>query len=151
MMGTPMLNMTRYDPSVDPARFEPFRDFESLFRYPRAMWREMPAAPEIKMDVTEDDKVYRVKAEIPGMKKEDIKVAIDGNQVSIGAEVKREKEEKKGEAVLRSERYYGSQYRSFTLAHEIDDGKADARYENGILELVLPKKNGSAPQRLTVK
>ena len=93
----------------------------------------MPDAPEIKMDVSEDEKGYRVKAEIPGVKKEDIKVSIDGNQVSIGAEVKKETEEKKGETVIRSERYYGNQFRAFTLPQDIDQSKAEAKYEDGLL------------------
>jgi HSP20 family protein len=103
------------------------------------------------MDVSEDDKVYRVKAEIPGVNKDDIKVSIDGNQVSITAEVQREKEEKRGETVIRSERYYGTQYRSFTLQSDIDEGKADAKYENGVLELTLPKKEPATAKRVTIR
>ena len=146
-----MTNMTRFDPFADLVRFEPFRDFEPLFRYPRAAWRGAPESPEIRMDVCEDAKAYRVKAEIPGVKKEDIKVAIEGNQVSIGAEVKREKEVKQGETVVRSERYYGTQYRAFTLDTEIDAGKAEAKLDNGVLELVLPKKEGAAPRHLAIQ
>lgn len=146
-----MTNITRYDPFAELARYDPFRDVESMFRYPRAFGRGGPEVPEIRMDVSEDDKAYRVKAEIPGVRKEDIKVSVDGNQVSISAEVRREKEEKKGEAVIRSERYYGTQYRGFTLDRDVDQGKAEAKYENGVLELVLPKKEGTTPQHLAVK
>ena len=104
------------------------------------------------MDVSEDDKAYHVKAEVPGVKKEDIHVAVEDNQVSITAEVKQEKEEKKGETVLRSERYYGMQSRSFTLMHDVDQGKAEAKYQDGILELTLPKKsNGGTVKQLAVK
>jgi HSP20 family protein len=142
-----MANITRFDPFGDLIRFDPFRDFETMLRAPRAVWRNMPEAPEITMDVAEDDKGYRVKAEIPGARKEDIKVAIEGNQVSISAEVRKEQEEKKGETVLRSERYYGNQYRVFTLPQEVDAGSAEAKYDNGVLELVLPKRaNGGAKQ-----
>jgi HSP20 family protein len=91
------------------------------------------------MDVKEDDNAYLVHAEIPGVKKEDIKVDVDGNMVSISAEVKQEKEEKKGERVIRSERYHGSVARSFRLAHDVDDSKAQAKYTDGVLELTLPK------------
>jgi HSP20 family protein len=150
-MESTMANLTRYDPFAELVRFAPFRDFEPLFNYPRGAWRGAPETPEIRMDVSEDEKAYRVKAEIPGVKKEDIKVAIEGNQVSIGAEVKREKEEKQGEAVIRSERYYGTQYRAFTLDRDVDTGKAEAKYENGVLELVLPKKEGAAPQHLPIQ
>ena len=103
------------------------------------------------MDVKEDEKAFIVHAEVPGVKKEDIHVSVDGNQVSITAEVKREKEERQGEKVLRSERYYGKVYRSFTLGQEVDQDGASARYENGVLELTLPKKAASAQRRLTVQ
>jgi HSP20 family protein len=146
-----MANITRFDPFGDLARFDPFRGFEDVFRLPRGAMRGLPEEPQIKMDVSEDDKVYRVKAEIPGVNKEDIKVSIDGNQVSITAEVQREKEEKKGETVIRSERYYGTQYRSFTLQSDIDEGKADAKYENGVLELTLPKKEPATAKRVTIR
>ena len=118
----------------------------------RSFVRNLPAEPEIKIDVSEDDKGYCVKAEVPGVKKEDIKVSVEGNQVSITAEVKKEQEEKRGETVLRSERYYGMQSRSFTLMHDVDQGKAEAKYQDGILELSLPKKtNGGAAKQVTVK
>lgn len=146
-----MANITRFDPFGDLARFDPFRDLDNAFRFPRSLWRNMPEAPEIKMDVSEDDKAFRVKAEIPGVKKEDIKVSIDGNQVSISAEVKRETEEKKGETVIRSERYYGNQYRGFTLQHDVDQARAEAKYEDGVLILTLPKKEASSAKQLTVR
>lgn len=146
-----MANVTRYDPFGDLARFDPLRELESTLRMPRSFWRNLPDVPEIRMDVSEDDKSYRVKAEIPGVKKEDIKISIDRNQVSISAEVKRESEEKKGETVLRSERYYGNQYRGFTLAQDVDEGKAEAKYEDGILLLTLPKRESTSAKQLAVK
>ena len=146
-----MANLTRFDPFAELATFEPFREFDSMSKPPRAFWRIVPEAPGIKMDVTEDEKAYRVKAEIPGATKDDIKVAVDGNEVSISAEVKREKQDKQGASVIRSERYYGSQYRAFTLARDVDAAKAEAKYDSGVLELVLPKKDVGAPQRLVVK
>lgn len=94
----------------------------------------------IRMDVSEKDDTYVVHAEMPGIKKEDIKIEIDGNEVSISAETKNEKDIKDGERVLRSERYYGKVSRSFTLANEVDEAAASAKYENGVLELALPKK-----------
>ena len=100
------------------------------------------------MDVKEDDKAYTVHAEIPGVKKEDISVSIDGNQVSISAEVKSQKEDKQGEKVLRSERYYGKVYRAFSLAQDVDQESAKAKYESGVLELALPKRAASATRRL---
>ena len=149
-----MVNITRFDPLSDLVSFVPFGNFEDFFRVPRmrSLVRDLPAEPEIKMDVAEDDKAYHVKAEVPGVKKEDIHVSVEGNQVSITAEVKKEKEEKKGETVLRSECYYGMQSRSFTLMHDVDQDKAEAKYQDGVLDLTLPKKvNGGAVKQLAVK
>ena len=146
-----MANIKLFDPFDDLVRADPFGALDEFWRVPRAraLWKGFPE--DIKIDVTEDDKTYRVKADIPGVKKEDIHVSIDGNQVSISAEVKGEKEEKKGETVVRSERYYGKQYRGFSLAHDVDQGQADAKYKDGVLELTLPKKKGSQARQLTVK
>ncbi len=145
-----MTNLTRYDPFGDLARFEPFRNFDDMFKgfMVRPVLREME--PEIKMDVAEDDKAYTVRAEIPGVKKEDIKVAVEGNQVSISAELKKEKEEKEGKKVIRSERYYGKAYRSFSLDREVDQNAAKAKYSDGVLELTLPKKPGTAGKEITI-
>jgi len=142
-----MANITRYDPFNLDSVFDDF--FKGFLVRPMTL-EGMPKAPEIKMDVTENDKAYTVKAEIPGVKKEDIHVTIDGNTVSISAEVKKESEEKEGEKVLRSERYYGQVARSFSLGSDIDEANASARYENGVLELVLPKKAASTARRLTI-
>lgn len=106
--------------------------------------------PEIKMDVREQKERYVVQAEIPGVRKEDIHVTIEGNLVSISAEVKKEKEVKEGERVLRSERSYGHASRSFQLSHEVDDNLATARFTDGVLELSLPKKATSSNKRLTI-
>jgi len=145
--------ITRNDPFQNLERFDPFRDFEGLFGMPRMRrWlSELPSEPAIKLDVTEDDKAYHVKADMPGVKKEDIAVEIDGNQVSLTAEVKREKEEKKGETVVHSERYYGRQFRSFTLGRDIDRAKAEAKFDNGVLELTLPKNGGTPAQRVPIQ
>jgi HSP20 family protein len=110
---------------------------------------EMPA--DIRIDVTENDKDYSVRAEIPGAKKEDIRVSVDGNFVSIAAEVRKEKEEKSGGRVLVRETYYGSASRGFSLAHEIDAQKVVAKLEDGVLKLTLPKREGSASRSITVQ
>jgi HSP20 family protein len=94
---------------------------------------------------------YTVKADVPGVKKDDIQVSIDGNQVSISAEVKHEKEEKEGKKLVRSERYYGKQFRSFMLAHDIDEAKSEAEYSDGVLKLTLPKKAGAETKKLAIK
>lgn len=149
-----MANITRFDPLSDLVSFAPFRNFDDFFGVPRrrSFAAEFPVEPDIKMDVSEDDKAYHVKAEVPGVKKEDIHVAVEGNQVSISSEVKKEKDVKKGETVIRTERYYGMQSRTFTLMHDVDQAKAEAKYQDGILELTLPKKgNGGAGKELPIK
>jgi HSP20 family protein len=141
-----MANITRWDP------FEDLDDlFKGFFLRPMRMEAAGEQAVRIKMDVKEDDKAYTVHAEIPGVKKEDISISIDGNQVSISAEVRKEKEEKQGEKVLRSERYYGRVSRAFSLGQDVDQERAQAKYENGVLELTLPKKAAATTRRLTVQ
>ena len=148
-----MANLVRWDPFQSFPRMHAFDDsFDDLLRrFGRSPTARHDEAVAIAVDVTEDDKAYTVKAEIPGVKKEDISVSVEGNQVSIQAEVKKEKEEKDNGKVLRSERYYGSMYRSFTLPMEVDQAKADARYADGVLQLVLPKKAGGGIQKLEVR
>jgi HSP20 family protein len=91
-----------------------------------------------------------VRAELPGVKKEDIDISIDGNMVTLRAEVKREKEEK-DERMVRSERYYGAMSRSFSLDHDVEEKGAEAKYSDGILELTLPKKEGTHAKHLKVQ
>ena len=133
-------------------RFDPFFDVDDLFRGLRLapIRRGSEAAPEIKLEVQEDENAYTIHAEVPGAKKDDIKVTIDGNQVSISAEIKRESEEKEKGRVVHSERYYGNVYRSFGLDSAVDEDKGSASYKDGVLELVLPKKNGGGPTKLKV-
>ncbi|MHB1246290.1 MAG: Hsp20/alpha crystallin family protein [Sulfuriferula sp.] len=143
-----MANISRYDPFD--FTVEPFDDlFRGFFRPVRAA-TSTETGVQIKMDVKEDEQAYTVHAEVPGVKKEDIHVTIDGNQVSLSAEVKREFESKNGEKLLRSERYYGKTYRSFTVGNDIDDAAAEAKYHDGVLELRLPKKATTAAKRLEI-
>ena len=107
-------------------------------------------APQMRVDVKESSSGYEVHAELPGMKKEDIHVHIDGPVVSITAERKQEKEVKEGEKVLRTERYFGKVSRSFQLGQEIDEEKASARFNDGVLELSLPKKAEAQAKRLSI-
>lgn len=107
-------------------------------------------APQMRVDVKENAAGYEVHAELPGMKKEDIHVHIDGPVVSISAERKQEKEVKEGEKVLRTERYFGKVSRSFQLGQEIDEAKASARFNDGVLELSLPKKAEAQAKRLSI-
>ena len=104
----------------------------------------------MRIDLKEDDHQFVVTAELPGVNKEDIKVSIEGNQVSLSAEVKREKEEKDGEKILRSERYHGRVARTVMLDESVDEAKSSARYENGVLELTLPKAQRSTSKLLEI-
>ena len=126
--------------------------FDDAFRNFLRPWvsRGVEVAPEIKVDLVESNGDYKIKAEIPGVRKEDIQIDIDDNKVSISAEVKKESEEKKGDRVIRSERQSGFASRSFWLDNPVDQGKAQAKYENGILNLTLPKKAASTAKRLAV-
>ncbi|MFO1198521.1 MAG: Hsp20/alpha crystallin family protein [Burkholderiaceae bacterium] len=132
--------------------YDPFAEvFPELFRGFMAPARgEERTALEIRVDVKESANDYTVHAEVPGIPKEDIHVEIDGNRVSISGEVKRQSEQKEGERVLRSERYYGSVARSFALANEVDEARAQAKYDNGVLTLVLPKKAVTGGRKLTI-
>ncbi|MES2295578.1 MAG: Hsp20 family protein [Pseudomonadota bacterium] len=144
--------LMRFEPFSDIARFDSLRGIEDFFHdfHLRPALRGFEMDTRIKIDVTETDQAYAVKAEIPGVKKEDIHVDIDRTQVTIRAESKRETEEKKGEIVVRSERYWGEQSRSFSLQHAVDEERAVANYKDGVLELTLPKKQTSSARKLVV-
>lgn len=105
----------------------------------------------IRTDVEEDDKAFKVKAEIPGVKKDDIEVKINGNQIFIRAEVKQQHEDKKDNKVVRSERYYGEVSRSFSFDEDIDASGAEAKYEDGVLNLILPKSKESKLKQLKIR
>lgn len=141
-----MTKLTRYDPLDDLLR--------GFFVRPVQMGDEVGSwaetAASIKIDVKKQDKAYLVHAEMPGIKKEDIHITIDGPAVSISAERKDSKEVKEGERVLRSERHFGKVSRSFQLGQDIDDAAASAKFTDGVLELTLPKKSASQAKRLVV-
>ena len=140
-----MNNLVSYDPFVDTGMDELFRGFFKPVRMEGAR-----APVTIKMDVTETKDGYTVHAEMPGVKKENINVEIEGNEVTITAEVKREWESKEGDKMLRSERYYGNIFRSFTVPHELDEAKSVAKYDGGVLELKLVMKAGVTGRKLPV-
>jgi HSP20 family protein len=144
-----MRALTRWHPLREMARFDPFAD--------AGFWKDFPTVgtlpepePMMRMDVTENERGYLVKAELPGVAKEDIAVSVEGGEVSISAEVKREKETKEGDKVLRTERYYGSVARSFALPADVDYERAEAKFDNGVLTLTLPKAAGARNKTLPV-
>lgn len=142
-----MSNLTRYDPFS----IEPVSDlFQGLFRPLRDLAGPEANISPMKIDVTESDNAYTVKAELPGIDKNDIDVQVEGNVVSIRAKVERNKEDKEDERVIRRERYSGSFSRSFSLAGDVDGDKANAQYQDGVLSLTLPKKASSGQKRLQI-
>ncbi|HKY01328.1 MAG TPA: Hsp20/alpha crystallin family protein [Burkholderiales bacterium] len=144
-----MANLQRYG--------DPFGDivddlFKGFFVRPVVGEGLQQSIQRMKVEVVEDENAYRVQAEIPGVKKEDIHVTIDGEQLSISAEVKQEKEAKEnGGRVVHSERYYGKVARSFRLGQEIDQANTQARYNEGVLELTLPKRATEKAKQITIQ
>jgi len=152
-----MLNITRFNALEDA--------FENMYRgvpvwlpnlETRAPVARAPAPAQFRMDVTENDQEYQVLAELPGVKKEEISITIDGNEIAVSVEVKHEeevtheKDVKNGETLLCAERYYGKIQRAFTLGQEVDEATAKAKYNDGVLELTLPKKTVAPAKRLAV-
>jgi HSP20 family protein len=136
--------------------YDPFPEttFDDLFRtflQPARSSRGQPQQQSFRLDVSENEKGYVVHAELPGVTKDDIQVTIDGHQVTIAAEVKRETERREGERALHIERYAGSLFRSFTLPTEVDEAQSGAKFENGVLELTLAKKVAQAGRKLAIQ
>ena len=143
-----MANVTRFDPFNDLVD-DLFKGF--LVRPLAFEGRSDATLLRAKVDVAEKNGAYLVSAELPGVKKEDIHVSIDGAQVTLEAEVKREKEATKDERVLHSERVYGKVTRSFTLPQEVDETKAEAKFRDGVLELTLPKKAAAQRKQISIQ
>jgi HSP20 family protein len=128
---------------------DPFEDLVRgfLFRPPSS---ERANAARFRMDVSENEIAYRVRADLPGVRKEDIAVNVEGDTVTISAEVRADEDARSADRALRSERYVGKLERSFSLAQTIEEGGAEARYVDGVLELLLPKKVVTARKRIVV-
>lgn len=147
-----MAALTHFNPFRNLARADSPAFFDDLFRNfaLSPAWRESALAiPDMPIDITEDDKAYRIKAEVPGVNKDDIEVSVEGNQVSISAEVKKDAE-KKDEREIIVERLYGKAYRTFSLPGEVDGSRTEARYDKGVLLLTLPKKENGSARKITV-
>lgn len=143
-----MANLTRLDPFTDLVD-DFFKGF--LVRPVAYDNARSEALPRMKVDVAEKNGGYAVTAELPGVRKEDIQITIDGAQVTLAAEVKREKEASQEERVLHSERVYGKVSRSFTLPQELDEAKAEAKFKDGVLELTLPKKAATQRKQISIQ
>lgn len=153
-MANHLMSRDPRDPFHALSRFDPFSDMDELMRdffTPMLRVRDN-SMPRMRVDISETEQAYMVKAEIPGVNRDDIKVAIDGNRVSISAELKQEHQED-GEAgkAVRNERLYGQQYRSFSLPQEVDDSNSQARYVDGVLQLTLQKKAGTGGKQLQIQ
>ena len=144
-------NIARFEPQGAMARFDPIRNFAHAFNM-FDMMRPLRAldVERLPIDISETDQAYLVKAEMPGFKREDIKVSVQGDEVTISAETNQEDERTEGNTVCR-ERYHGKQFRSFTLPQSVDEEQASATCHDGILELTLPKKAGAGARQLTIQ
>ena len=142
-----MASITRYDP------FNELVDdlFKGFLVRPVSYEGRGDVLPKVKVDVAEKNGAYKVTAELAGVKKDDIKLAVDGAQVTLEAEVKQEKEASQDERLLHTERTYGKVTRSFTLPQEIDEAKVEAKFRDGVLELTLPKKAAAQRKQIAIQ
>ena len=155
-----MSGLTRWDPS---ARWNPLKELEEMEKRLSTIFGRAPVTTggEKKeaiavaewsplVDITEDEKEYLVKAELPEMKKDEIKINVQNDVLSISGERKYEKEEK-DKKYHRVERAYGSFMRSFTLPEDADGSKVNAEYKDGVLKIHLPKSEKAKPKTIEVK
>jgi len=140
-----MASITRYDPLNDLVD-----DFFKGFLVRPVAYEGRTALPRLNVDVAEKNGAYVVKGELPGVKKEDIRVTVDGAQVTLEAEVKQEKSSD-NERVLHTERTYGKVSRAFTLPQEVDEAAVEAKFQDGVLELKLPKKQAAARKPILIQ
>ena len=125
--------------------------FEGFFRPLRAPEQAPRAALIPAVDVSENDERYVVRAELPGVKKDDISVTLEDDVLHISGETRSEHEEKEQGRVIRQERHYGKYVRSLRLASAVDEQKIKAKYKDGVLELVLPKSESVKPKQIAVE
>ena len=141
-----------WNPLRSSGRFDPMTDIEDLFRSlgARSMVSTDDRVLDMRMDVKEDDKAFRVTVDMPGVKKENIDVAVEGNQVTISAEVKRE-ESREHEREVHKERFCGKASRSFSLPANVKVDECKANYDGGVLSLTLPKMEDNQARRISIK
>lgn len=152
-MANQLISRDLRDPFQALARFDPFSDMDELMRdfFTPMLRARDTSMPRMRVDISETEQAYMVKAELPGVNRDDIKVAIDGNRVSISAELRQEHEDGEAGKAVRNERLYGQQYRSFSLPQEVDDSNSQARYVDGVLQLTLQKKAGTGGKQLQIQ
>ncbi len=124
--------------------------FDRFFSQAGVAGGDSLAARSPALDVAESDRAYTVRLEMPGVAKEDVKVSIEGRQISVQAQSQRSEERRDGERVVYRERSVSSYARTFTLPAEVDQAEAGARLENGVLTLTLPKRGARNAAQITV-
>ncbi|MGZ5528022.1 MAG: Hsp20/alpha crystallin family protein [Limisphaerales bacterium] len=154
------MKLKRHEGREGQSGLAPYRDINRIrnelnrfFQDPLAVLQPSPSlfgGWEPNVDVYEDKDKITVKAEVPGMKKEDIEVSVEGDLLTIAGERKEEHEEKKGET-YRSERYFGRFERSVSLSQQVDPSKVQANYKDGVLTIMLPKSEQHKPKQIEVK
>jgi HSP20 family protein len=146
------------------ARWDPFREMNDLMNRFGKGWRRFPAPPKAgvgreiltradwtpTVDIEESDSEYIIKVELPEVRKEDIKVAVDQGVLTIRGDRRMEREEK-NKTYHRVERSYGSFARSFILPDDVKDDSITARHEDGMLYLRLAKSESARPRAVEIK
>jgi HSP20 family protein len=148
----PMSIPTLWNPLRELTRFEPLGDFDQVLRrlsLPQFS-KEYERALDMRLDISEDDHGYSVTIDMPGVRKENIEVVVEGTQVTVSAEVDREVSKEKGKQIY-SERFSGRAYRSFSLPMPVDSARVKAHYDGGILKLELPKQHSTQQRRIAVQ
>jgi HSP20 family protein len=155
-----MSNLSRWEPFR--AQWNPWKELQEVEKRLSNMWGRPPTKEEggkeamtvaewaPLVDISEDEKEYLIKAELPDVKKENVKISVQDGVVSISGDRKYEKEEK-GKKYHRVERSYGSFMRSFTLPEDADESKISAEYKDGVLHVHLPKAEKPKPKSIEVK
>lgn len=153
--------LTRWEPFK--TTLDPFKELEEMERRLSTLFGRAPARTNGDkrealtvtewtplVDIVEDEKEYLIKAELPELKKEDVKVTVQDDVLTLSGERKYEKEEK-GKKYHRVERAYGSFERSFTLPDDADGAKVSAEFKDGVLKIHLPKSEKAKPKAIAVK
>ena len=133
--------------------FQPFQDMISEFGKDfvvKPLGMAGQALSRLRLDVDEDETAYTIRAELPGARKEDIQVSVEGSQVALAADIRQETHGTAGQRSLYRERSYGRVSRTFALPGEVDSQAASAQYRDGVLTLVLPKKSALSGKRVPV-
>jgi HSP20 family protein len=137
-------------------RWEPFREMEDIFRqyspfFARTLRRGGEGTSWSPVaDISETDKDYLIKAELPEVKKEDVKVTLDNGVITIAGERRQEKEQKEANEI-RVESFYGSFSRSFSLPENIDAQGIQAETKDGVLKVRIPKTQAAAPKKVAIE